>query len=980
MTAPELTEAQQLAASTVDLPLCILAGAGSGKTGVLAAHYLALLTGKKLKPSEIVAVSFTEKAAGELKERIQRALLGTQNKNQIDFQMILEDFDQSPITTLHGLALRIVREGALLSQISPQFSVLNEEEAWLLQQRAVTETLQNAMEQPSPPLDALLQDYGFSEVKRQLIKMLQSPSEWKAASTKNWETLQVLFESALNLYQRRKTETEVLDFNDLEEKATKLLKTHPQVAKHYRSLWKAFLVDEFQDTNLLQDRFLSLLLGHTEEGKLAHIPHLAIVGDPKQSIYAFRGARPELFEHYRKKIETSGGKTVFLNRNFRSQEPIVHFVNRLSAQFFPNDLPLEAHLPTHPSSPAIEVLISPLLDEKQKMTADEKRSIEANALARRVRDLINEGTSPSDIFFLFRSMTAVGVYQKALQALQISVYVRSRASLLDRQEVLDLIHALRVVADPASQISWMGLLRSPALGWSDEALLHKKLKDQNYLDASWATPLTDFFRTQTPQTSTHSFLKTFLERTQLLSIYNSIPEAKGKAENILQFLKFSYDWEQKNTGGIQKFLEEIDMWTEQNIPLQALSDVLGGEESVTLMTIHQSKGLNLPIVILPNLEASPRNTKTGIVERFEEQTGVKTPEEHLGLGYSFKPSESFLEIQNLNQRREEEEEKRILYVATTRAERKIIFGFLPKKTSSKENSCRHTLAEILQKEPGVFWIKSIESESVAASSSHFLPQQEIMFEKPLSEDKKSSSFHVQKTRFSVTALECFLSSTEEYIRRHLQHLPQEAEDFHQNSTPELTPLQRGEIIHAALCQLTQPHQKLSIHQIVENLLSRPPLSIRNTQRTQELSERIEQIDCHPHFQKIRNPQEGYSEIPFLLRLGQNEIRGAIDRLILTHEGWTVIDYKTHGLPNSEPNTLRIVAKNFEFQMKTYCLAASRMMGKPVLKAEVYFVMIHQSYAFLFDENELIKHENFLTSTIEKIQILETNHETEDGNL
>src|SRR4030095_13539314 len=224
--------------------------------------------------------------------------------------------------------------------------------------------------------------------------------------------LQEVFSAILKSYGTAKLKRQALDFDDLEEEALKLLKEHPLVTRHYRRLWRAYLVDEFQDVSEKQDLLISALLETGEEGLIPCGRHLAVVGDEKQSIYSFRGAEPGIFEKFQERIEKSGGLTVTLSKNFRSPPRILRWVNTHFREIFPHYPPLEAH-GEDSAEVSLEVLLPPMEEEGKKLKAEGRRQMEAKRVAERIAAMLKEGQRPSEIFLLFRTLSSVSLYQKA---------------------------------------------------------------------------------------------------------------------------------------------------------------------------------------------------------------------------------------------------------------------------------------------------------------------------------------------------------------------------------------------------------------------------------------------------------------------------------------------------------------------------------------------------------------------------------------
>lgn len=1001
MTVQKLTNEQQLAVETIDQSLCVLAGAGCGKTKVLVHHYLELLFRKKLKPSEIVVVTFTEKAANQLKSRILEELIKIKNKNSsvtvsnsfvnteeynsllfqndlekssTEINLLLDEIPQSPTSTLHSLSARIIRDASLLMGIDPNFKILNLAEVNTLRYESIQQTLENSLNEKSKEIQHLISDYGWANLQKQLYEMLQRSTDWKTISSepfnekttesekKSWFALRSIFLQLVHNFEKMKQNLGGLDFDDLEEKSIELLEKNIHVRKHYQKLMKAFLVDEFQDTNPRQEKLISLLIGiDFEKNSLPFDKHLAIVGDPKQSIYAFREAKPNIFKKFQRLIEQNNGKTIFLSHNFRSSNYLVEWVNEISSPLFEDYHPL---IPTRFDilTPAIEIL--PTIISEKTFLANERRNIEAKLLAKRISQLIKEGASPKKIFILFRSSTSIPIYLKALQEEQIASFVKSTESLLEQQEILDLIHAIRAVVEPMNNLAWIGFLRSPLVGLSDEILLERALnRNKNNFEWFELHPLAKKIRKKNKNESPTLFLEWLIDQTEIISLYKEIKKQKYKNQNIMQFLNFAFEWEKSNSGGLANFLITLDQLTLRKIEIDPLSDYLNEHETVTLMTIHQSKGLDLPIVILPDLFNSIKKDSVSIAYFFEEKIGFRLSTENRGLKRNFEDSENLRSIHELKKEIYLKEEDRIFYVAITRAAEKIIFGFLPKIDEKKKPLLyQRELLKSLAGRKNVYWIsdehlevekrKSIENETVSKIFRSF---------------QKS-----RLTHFAVTQLEAYLRSPEEYVDQYIYNIPvssRKSDEFSHlrnnfsNTVKNIDPLEKGKLIHETLCELTRPNQKKSLKEIFETVLIRNTIDLSLEERN-FLFLILQQTYTHPSFQPILNPIEGYSEVSFLLSLNDYELRGSIDRLIQEKNKWKIIDYKTHEL--SKAQALEIIAEQYRFQMKTYAVAASKMIGKKVLEALIYFVISNQVYLFEFSEDEINLHEKYLIQLMDKI--------------
>lgn len=966
MTRKSLNPQQRRAADCVDAPVCILASAGCGKTTVLVEHYLQLIERKRLRPSQIVVTTFSEKSAGDIKQSLLKALREKGDEGLVD------EFAQAPLSTLHGLGGRILRDASLLLGIDPRFNILDENDSSYLKKQCVGEALARRLDVRSLELKLLISAYGWRNLEDQFCELLNDWPEWKerfasesasedASERALGEAWRSLFMEMLGDYEARKREREALDFNDLEEKAIELLRSKPWVLRHYQNQWKAFLVDEFQDTSGRQDALLSLLLGIHEAPRLPASMHLAIVGDPKQSIYGFRGAKAHIFEKFQQIIEASGGQTVLLDENYRSPRGILNFVNRVFAGVFPNYSHL---LGSFDDAACLEILEDEAAAEDGG--AEERRRLEAERFASRAEELLEEGFKPSDIFLLFRTSSPMPLYLKAFRQKNLPVFVKSGESLLQSQEVLDLLHAMRVLVDPKNALAWIGLLRSPAFGLSDEELVEFRLDSPESTDWAGIHPLAVRLLEQTPAQSPCAFLEWWLGQSHLVSLYAAEPSLQAKAQNLLQFYNLCFEWEAKHGGDLKEFLEEIDTLSERGICIHPLSDRLNTQEAVTFMTIHQSKGLNLPIVFLPDLKSPPSHSSRSLLCASDESWGLKLPDPRPGLKKSLKPSALFAENVARIRRREQEEENRVFYVATTRSMKKLVLGFLPPPPpEAKDGKKREKAGEVprsldaLRKavllRPPSRWIGPA-AKSERRKSSPSAPACGFEVHPRFS--------HARQLHFAVTQLECFSKSPQEYLKRYVYQIPAEASASRGAKDGGLGALERGQILHEALHLLSQ--QELPYAELIEAVAAKHHLAPSHSGDLESLREILARACEHENFRLLRGAKESYSEIAFRLLLAPFTLQGAMDRLLHDGKEWQVVDFKSHWL---SPQQALPPAEDFEFQLKTYCLAAGKMLDEPVRRAQVYFMLPNKTHCFDFSQQQLDEHEIHLRNLMEEINKL-----------
>ncbi len=504
-----------------------------------------------------------------------------------------------------------------------------------------------------------------------------------------WPGLVSAFHQAARDYARLKEERRVVDFDDLEDGALRLLGERPEVAALYHEQFGAILVDEFQDTNERQRRLLEALLG----APVGQSGRLFVVGDAKQSIYRFRGADVEVFRRVEREVTRAGGRTVALDRTHRAHGDLVELLNRLLAGVL-GTADDAAHLyavpfaplrawdergPARFQPPHVELHLG-LAD-----TADEGRRAAGAALAARLQRLhASEGMAWGEAACLFRASTDFAVYEEAFEEAGIPYVTVAGAGFYGRPEVRDLVNALRALADPGDDLAMAGLLRSPAIGLEDASLfllrwgpdgasrhLWQALRGELAMlpleereRAARAAAIVSELSAQVGRQPVAAVLKRFLDLTAYPAILGLSPHARRAERNVQKLLA---DAQRSGAVGVGDFLDYV----------QTLADVAAregeappeGGQAVRLMTVHKAKGLEFPVVVIADAahDDAPRapgvllHPEWGLVIRLGRSEGADRRE---GLLHCLARSGE-AEMQDA-------EERRLLYVAATRAREKLL--------------------------------------------------------------------------------------------------------------------------------------------------------------------------------------------------------------------------------------------------------------------------------------------------------------------
>ncbi len=500
-------------------------------------------------------------------------------------------------------------------------------------------------------------------------------------------------------YTQAKRDRRALDFDDLETLSVQVL-ADPTVYARYRAAeFRHLMVDEFQDTNARQWAIVQALTGLETQGSLF------VVGDIKQSIYAFRGADVSVFDHVRRQITSTGGAALPLSLSFRSQPSLIALFNHLFARLMLTDsAPVDyAHgfhmAAARPELPpasrgyaTLELLLVPDEDEAgEKLNADSARRYEAFAIAQRLRQLAAQGAQVfdratqtvrpfqwRDACILLRALSDVRFYEDALEAQGIPFVTVAGRGYYDRPEVQDLLNLLRAVYNPADDLALAAALRSPLFAFSDDALLWLR---RTYPDATlwqalhgeesqWqheafvdAAALLDALAEQAGRVTIAELLRLILQKTAYLATLHGIAGGARMRRNAQKLVEVAEASGRVTLGEFLLYVEELN--SSEVRQGEAAQDV---EAGVKLMSVHASKGLEFPLVFVA--DASRELLKRDYATLFWDEAYGLSP----SLPSVLKPQYDKLTLPMQARYRahkeaaELEELKRLLYVAMTRAQ------------------------------------------------------------------------------------------------------------------------------------------------------------------------------------------------------------------------------------------------------------------------------------------------------------------------
>ncbi len=1003
MTRPADHEARNAAAKELDTTFFVEAAAGTGKTTALVARIVSAVRDGRARLSEIVAITFTEKAAGELKLRLRENLEETLKGGKL--REALADSERAHITTIHSFCGWVLRERPIEAVVDPQFAVADElqrqmllEEAWEgwleaelaknppALRRALTfgveldaisefaailvdhrerlasaklpapatldvDTVLAELRTAAPILERCLKhfvapsenafvraltmldmlpslEHASAERKIALLRSLELTAPRAKAhldseeafrdmkdTVKKLQTLLGEFASAadhnflielvgwlrgfVDHFQKAKHARALLDFDDLLTKTRDLLRDNAEVRTELRRRFKFVLVDEFQDTDPVQSEIV-LRLGEGAPGKLF------IVGDPKQSIYGFRRADIEMYADTRRAVGRKG-KVLTLQQNFRSLSTILDWVNEVFAKILvksgdgdyqPEYIPLKPW-PKLRTNRAAVTLLRPR--QPPNVTTDELRRAEATAVARYLWQQVGNGACTwGDVALLFRSFTGIETFADVLQQHGVPFRVIGGKGYYMREEIQTLSSLLSCLDNPADKLSLVASLRSPLFGWTDELIfLASETVGLNYLNQPSADAadlvkqtfeLLRELHAQRHALSVAGHVEHVIARTHICeAFFASQPDGVQCVANLLKALELARQLEAAGVRSLRGFvrrLRETVLGGVEEEPSPASEET---DDVVRLLTMHKAKGLEFPVVVLADLPG--KSSDSGAKLLFEPDGGCE-------LRFASRKTAGFGQADTRRKKREEAEEIRLLYVAATRAQKRLVIPWFAEKGGRIDLLARGFVpaaGELVE----ACDLESLPAAGVDAKKKRASVQQLI---------DKRRAWADARSALMARAAKPVARVSPSKLAGEAPPRKEETDDAGRERA-----LDFGSAVHSAL-------EQMNTEAIAWSNLSEP-----DKRRAGDMVERALKSEL---LARALNADEVYRELPFTIATGDGLMEGKIDLLFCERGKWTLVDYKTDA---------HIEVGRYAEQLRAYELALNQVAGITLTQKLLFFL-------------------------------------------
>jgi DNA helicase-2/ATP-dependent DNA helicase PcrA len=567
----DLNPAQREAVTYISGPLLVLAGAGSGKTRVLAYRIAYLVGVKKINPHKILAVTFTNKAAGEMKSRVEK-LIG---RTGFDIWM----------STFHSLCARILRVEAGVLGYTRAFSIYDEDDQLSLIKKCMEE------------LNISTKEFSKEAIQSHISKAKDKLMDWQEYASLTEDVFEQKTAKVYELYERKMKEANAFDFDDLIMKTVEILRNYPSILEKYQNRFEYILVDEYQDTNHAQYTLVNLLASKNR--------NLCVVGDEDQSIYGWRGADIHNILDFER--DYPDAKVVKLEENYRSTQVIL---DTATAVVRNNKKRKGKTLYTQMKG-----------GEKVCLLYVEDDRLESKACVRRIQHLMEKQNSTrSDFVILYRTNAQSRLFEQELRDNGIPYVIVGGVRFYERKEIKDILAYLKTIANTKDDLSLKRIINTPGRGIGDKTI--SKIEDfcrkenlslfeginqiemiegisprlKNIIN-DFSKMMHDFFQMK-EKMPLDELTEMIAEKSGYLDELKKEKtiESENRTENVKELINATSEFKERSDNPtLEGFLEEVSLITD-------VDQWDNTKDAVTLMTLHAAKGLEFPVVFIAGLE------------------------------------------------------------------------------------------------------------------------------------------------------------------------------------------------------------------------------------------------------------------------------------------------------------------------------------------------------------------------------------------
>lgn len=872
-------------------PIMVVAGAGTGKTRVISERIRQLLSKDDVKPKEILALTFTEKAAQEMSERVDDVMpLG---------------YEEPWISTFHAFADRLLHREGLEIGLNPSYTILSGPDQWLLLRKNLFQFELNYFRPLGNPakfvaaiikfISRLQDEYISPEDLEHFVQKFKGTKE----ETERWQELAHIYKE----YQQLKIARSKLDFGDLISWTIKLFEQRPNVLKKYQTQFKHVLLDEFQDTNYAQYMLIKLLCPKDLAER-----SLLVVGDDSQSIYKFRGAAVSNILEFMKDYPSA--EMVTLTRNYRSTQDVLDPAYKLIQNNNPDTLESKLGIS--------KKLVSDTKDAGTKPEALHTDTVEdeVELVISKIYEVLaqEESYTYKDIAILARANNHLDAFVMALRKHGLPYQLVGNRGLYDQDEVRDVLALLKVIVDPKDSINLYRVLNIDSFSIPQKVITsllsqsrykkrdiwdlipeHKdpQLQDMYQLILKYQDRITKSLPVQLVYELVHEsgYLNIYLEEEtieNMLSIKNL-----DLFLNVVKRFEVDHRSDHKELPTLVDLIDHIDLLLEAgDNPAQAeIEDI----DTINLLTVHSAKGLEFPVVFLVNLISGrfPTRNRRDVIDLPDELIKEALPEgdEHI------------------------QEERRLFYVGMTRA-KKYLYLML----SKNYGGVRERKPSGYIGETGIT-LKEVETQDIA---SRKISQKALFGVESGYKDPALATQDFTPKSLSYSKIDAYKICPLRYKYTFVLNVP----------APPSHNLSFGITIHDTLRdfhgkKMFQDVSLQDLYQMYEN--NWQPLGYMDEEHRQHRFEDGKEL-LKRYYERHKDEEKEPLEIEksFNLKIGGIKFYGRIDRIDQLDSGVEIIDYKT-----GSTKTQKQVDK--DDQVAFYAIAAEEALGLKPKKLTYYYL-------------------------------------------
>jgi ATP-dependent helicase/nuclease subunit A len=973
---PDPTDSQWEAIRTTDSHLLVAAGAGTGKTFTVVQKVVYLL-GVRIRQTEyttplqlrdIAAITFTNRAAAELKNDLREAL------RLVGRRADAYKVDAARVGTIHSFCGDILREFALRSGRPPKLALLADAESLALRDEVVREALLAALEDRTiEGLPELLTERSVSDVEKWTRDLLNQGDHLRAlvarasSNTPAERALLGLASQASRLLEERLSNAAQMDFDRMIVWTRDLIRDDATVRKALQRRIRVLIIDEFQDVDPVQ-REIAYLLGEPTTRR-KDTSRLVLVGDPKQSIYRFRKADVTVWRTAERDFSSRGcGRIVALAESRRSVAPILGFVDhaiggQLDKPVDPTKELQDFEVPYAPlvaqrtdglADRAVEFITIPAKDDGKPRRIESIRRIEARAVARRARELHDQGVEWRDMAVLLCGWGAVEIYGAALSAEGIPAYALRSEGYYTRREVVDMILALEAIRDPQDDRALLGFLRSPFVGLTDESLLSivrqvgnpcwTRIRDVKLGDPEEQAILDRGIKLV-------ARLSAIRDRVPIAELLNELldesayvahlvllgEDGRQRIANVRKFVRIAAASHEASVGG---FLDVVKR--DRKLEVLEGDARLHGERDnvVTVTSVHMAKGLEWDVVFWSDLARRTWDESTRLLIG-RETVALGEPEVE---GKDQPPGWQAIKLQL--EQESTAESKRLWYVASTRARNRLILTGVPLGSTRWAGSPAGIFKEMFpglesgtlsytardgRKYAAVVRMAEVVEESEDAATDRVETLRTVGDVTLLAAPMTAVSVPAGRMRHSATELLTHERCGRRHWFKYVVGLREPRIQSGGGSTEETSAIRRGLIVHDVL---ERYEAEAELDGLLEDAIGRwdpdaPAASdgSRGRRYREELTTEVRAVLDRPEYQDLVGRAGARRELAFLHVVGPGvSIEGKIDVVAPAPGGYEILDVKTS---KCDEEVARKKAERYALQKDAYVRSVEEISGRQV---------------------------------------------------